>query len=135
MYPDSSAQCRGHSFFFFFFFFLLLLFFFFFFLELGTEPRALRFLGKGSTTELNPQPLVQTFKYKGRPLIRFFLLVNLYIMFSQPSYFFILLLLLIYSNKNLKINLRNKLDTYLCLLKFLDLHLTCVVSRIGAYDA
>jgi len=34
----------------FFFFFL------FFFSELGTEPRALRFLGKGSTTELNPQP-------------------------------------------------------------------------------
>jgi len=28
----------------------------FFFLELGTEPRALRFLGKHSTTELNPQP-------------------------------------------------------------------------------
>jgi len=28
----------------------------FFFLELGTEPRALRFLGKRSTTELNPQP-------------------------------------------------------------------------------
>jgi len=33
-------------------------FFFFFFPELGTEPRALRFLGKRSTTELNPQPLV-----------------------------------------------------------------------------
>jgi len=39
------------------------LFFFFFFFgsfffppELGTEPRALRFLGKRSTTELNPQP-------------------------------------------------------------------------------
>jgi len=31
-------------------------FFFFFPSELGTEPRALRFLGKGSTTELNPQP-------------------------------------------------------------------------------
>jgi len=29
---------------------------YFFFLELGTEPRALRFLGKRSTTELNPQP-------------------------------------------------------------------------------
>jgi len=28
----------------------------FFFSELGTEPRALRFLGKHSTTELNPQP-------------------------------------------------------------------------------
>jgi len=39
------------SFFFFFFFF------WFFFSELGTEPRALRFLGKRSTTELNPQPL------------------------------------------------------------------------------
>ncbi|EDL81367.1 rCG31510 [Rattus norvegicus] len=37
-----------HSFFFFFFFF--------FFSELETEPRALRFLGKHSTTELNPQP-------------------------------------------------------------------------------
>jgi len=35
-----------------FFFF----FFWFFFSELGTEPRALRFLGKRSTTELNPQP-------------------------------------------------------------------------------
>jgi len=33
-----------------------LFFFFFFFKELGTEPRALRFLGKRSTTELNPQP-------------------------------------------------------------------------------
>jgi len=31
-------------------------FFFFFFSELGTEPRALHFLGKRSTTELNPQP-------------------------------------------------------------------------------
>jgi len=29
---------------------------FFFFSELGTEPRALRMLGKHSTTELNPQP-------------------------------------------------------------------------------
>jgi len=35
-----------------FFFFLS----FFFFPELGTEPRALRLLGKRSTTELNPQP-------------------------------------------------------------------------------
>jgi len=35
-----------------FFFF----FWFFFFSELGTEPRALHFLGKRSTTELNPQP-------------------------------------------------------------------------------
>jgi len=33
-------------------------FFWFFFSELGTEPRALRFLGKRSTIELNPQPLV-----------------------------------------------------------------------------
>jgi len=31
-------------------------FFWFFFSELGTEPRALLFLGKRSTTELNPQP-------------------------------------------------------------------------------
>jgi len=30
--------------------------FFFFFSELRTEPRALRLLGKRSTTELNPQP-------------------------------------------------------------------------------
>jgi len=37
---------------FFFFFFGS----FFFFSELGTEPRALHFLGKRSTTELNPQP-------------------------------------------------------------------------------
>jgi len=36
-----------------FFFF----FWFFFFSELGTEPKALCFLGKRSTTELNPQPL------------------------------------------------------------------------------
>jgi len=38
-------------------------FFFFgsFFSELGTEPRALRFLGKRSTTELNPQPLCVSF--------------------------------------------------------------------------
>jgi len=37
---------------------LCVFFFFFgsFFSELGTEPRALRFLGKRSTTELNPQP-------------------------------------------------------------------------------
>ncbi|EDL89699.1 rCG42616 [Rattus norvegicus] len=28
----------------------------FLFSELGTEPRALRLLGKSSTTELNPQP-------------------------------------------------------------------------------
>jgi len=35
----------------------LFFFFWFFFSELGTEPRALRFLGKRSTTELNPQPL------------------------------------------------------------------------------
>jgi len=33
------------------------LFFLFFFSELGTEPRALRLLGKRSTTELNPQLL------------------------------------------------------------------------------
>jgi len=35
----------------------IILDFFFFFSELGTEPRALRFLGKRSTTKLNPQPL------------------------------------------------------------------------------
>jgi len=35
----------------------LFFFFWFFFSELGTEPRALCFLGKRSTTELNPQPL------------------------------------------------------------------------------
>jgi len=38
-----------------------LVLFFFFFPELGTEPRALRFLGKRSTTELNPQPLKQLY--------------------------------------------------------------------------
>jgi len=32
------------------------LFFFLFFPELGIEPRALCFLGKRSTAELNPQP-------------------------------------------------------------------------------
>jgi len=37
-------------------FFEFFFFFWFFFSELGTEPRALRFLGKRSTTELNPQP-------------------------------------------------------------------------------
>jgi len=39
------------------------IFFFFgsFFSELGTEPRALCFLGKRSTTELNPQPLFSSF--------------------------------------------------------------------------
>jgi len=36
--------------------FISFFFFWFFFSELGTEPRALRFLGKRSTTELNPQP-------------------------------------------------------------------------------
>jgi len=41
---------------FFFFFFWFFFFFFFFFPELGTEPRALRFLGKRSATEPNPQP-------------------------------------------------------------------------------
>jgi len=38
------------------FFFSFFFFFGSFFPELGTEPRALRFLGKRSTTELNPQP-------------------------------------------------------------------------------
>jgi len=36
--------------------FFHIFFSFFFFSELGTEPRALRLLGKRSTTELNPQP-------------------------------------------------------------------------------
>jgi len=35
--------------------------FFFFFPGGGTEPRALRFLGKRSTTELNPQPHLSLF--------------------------------------------------------------------------
>jgi len=39
-------------------------FFWFFFSELGTEPRALRFLGKRSTTELNPQPLSSVLSVK-----------------------------------------------------------------------
>jgi len=38
--------------------YVLFFFSFFFFSELGTEPRALRLLGKRSTTELNPQPLL-----------------------------------------------------------------------------
>jgi len=38
-------------------YFFFFSFFWFFFSELGTEPRALPFLGKHSTTELNPQPL------------------------------------------------------------------------------
>jgi len=40
---------------------LFSLFFFFFFPGLGTEPRALRSLGKRSTAELNPQPLTSVF--------------------------------------------------------------------------
>jgi len=36
-------------------------FLFLFFSELGTEPRALCLLGKRSTTELNPQPLLSSF--------------------------------------------------------------------------
>jgi hypothetical protein len=40
---------------------LLFLFLFFFFPELRTEPRALHLLGKHSTVELNPQPLVYYF--------------------------------------------------------------------------
>jgi len=43
-------------FFVFVFVFFFFSFSFFFFSELGTEPRALRSLGKRSTTELNPQP-------------------------------------------------------------------------------
>jgi len=42
---------------------LVIFFFGSFFSELGTEPRALRFLGKRSTTELNPQPLTWLFLY------------------------------------------------------------------------
>jgi len=40
-----------------FFFF----FFWFFFSELGTEPQALRFLGKRSATEISPQPQTMNF--------------------------------------------------------------------------
>lgn len=36
--------------------------FLFFSSELGTEPSALRLLGKCTTTELNPQPIVVVFK-------------------------------------------------------------------------
>ena len=53
-----------NSFFFFFkqdFFVCLFVFGFCFFLELRTEPRALCLLGKCSTTELNPQPLMWRF--------------------------------------------------------------------------
>jgi len=46
---------RYHHSFFLFYFFLFL------FSELGTEPRALCFLGKRSTTEVNPQPQVSSF--------------------------------------------------------------------------
>jgi len=46
-------------------------FWFFFFSELGTEPRALRFLGKRSTTELNPQPPVMHFTIPLDPVKNF----------------------------------------------------------------
>jgi len=49
--PSPCVNWVSHRLVFNFFFF-----FWFFFSELGTEPRALRFLGKHSTTELNPQP-------------------------------------------------------------------------------
>jgi len=47
-----------------FIFFNWIFFFWFFFLELETEPRALRFLGKRSTTELNPQPQLDIFLFQ-----------------------------------------------------------------------
>jgi len=53
-------------------------FFFFFFFELGTEPRALRFLGKRSTTELNPQPQHSTSK----PSLQFFIFKDLFIVYE-----------------------------------------------------
>jgi len=55
VYPITDWVTEEHYSLFFFFFF------WFFFSELGTEPRALRFLGKRSTTELNPQPLQSFF--------------------------------------------------------------------------
>jgi len=51
LFSQHLLQLSGHVDVLFFFFF----FFWFFFSELGTEPRALHFLGKRSTTELNPQ--------------------------------------------------------------------------------
>lgn len=45
-------------------FFFVCLFVLFFFSELGSEPRALRFLGECSTIELNPQPRDFFFKLK-----------------------------------------------------------------------
>ncbi|MDG2682078.1 hypothetical protein P7M20_31160, partial [Vibrio parahaemolyticus] len=58
LHPDLSTLvfCFHNSDYHHFFFFFL-----FFFSELGTEPRALRLLGKCSTAELNPQPLSQMF--------------------------------------------------------------------------
>jgi len=62
----AEAKLTVHSIIFFKTFFFLFLFFFCcccccvvcsFFPGLGTEPRTLRFLGKRSTTEPNPQPL------------------------------------------------------------------------------
>jgi len=50
-HPGFSSVANGSS-----FFCCCCFFFFFFFSELGTEPRALRLLGKRSTTKLNPQP-------------------------------------------------------------------------------
>jgi len=55
--PRSIPMCKWMMLSFFFFFW-------FFFSELGTEPRALRFLGKRFITELNPQPLNDAFLMK-----------------------------------------------------------------------
>jgi len=69
----------------FFFFFS----FSFFFLELSTEPRALRLLGKCSTTELNPQPEAETFKgrtNKPDKISETVQLKNYYIDIFTPTY-------------------------------------------------
>jgi len=71
--------------------FLATLFFFFWFFlsELGTEPRALRFLGKRSTTELNPQP--QSFAFLSGISIMLMLVCSWHPQTSQSPFFFSIL--------------------------------------------
>jgi len=69
-------------------------FFLFFFSELGTEPRALSFLGKCSATELNPQPQTIIFlsKFYCNAMIIspcYFINYNFFFYFCECSVFII----------------------------------------------